>query len=76
MKKNKYFILIIFFITLFYLSHSNSEIIILSMCENKKDGFLKNEYILDLEKLIMTRNRKIEKLMEIDIPNGKNIHYY
>ena len=33
-----------------------AEIIILSSCDNKKDGFLKNEYILDLEKSSMTRN--------------------
>ena len=35
---------------------SRAEIIILSSCDNKKDGFLKNEYILDLEKSLMTRN--------------------
>ena len=29
---------------------------ILSGCKNLKDGFLKNEYILDLEKSLMTRN--------------------
>ena len=34
----------------------NAEIIIFSACDNKKDGFLKNEYILDLEKSLMTRN--------------------
>ena len=33
-----------------------AETIILSSCDNKKDGFLKNEYILDLEKSLMTRN--------------------
>ena len=33
-----------------------AEMIILSSCENKKDGFLKNEYILDLKKSLMTRN--------------------
>jgi hypothetical protein len=38
------------------LGKLNAEIIILSACDNKKDGFLKNEYILDLEKSIMTRN--------------------
>ena len=31
-------------------NHSYAEIIILSSCDNKKDGFLKNEYILDLKK--------------------------
>ena len=42
----------------FILSTSNSlaEKIILSSCENNKDGFLKNEYILDLEQSLMIRN--------------------
>ena len=34
----------------------NSEIIVLSKCDHKEDGFLKNEYILNLNELIMTRN--------------------
>ena len=38
------------------LGNSSAEIVILSSCDNKKDGFLKNEYILDLEKSLMTRN--------------------
>ena len=33
-----------------------SEIIILSGCDDKQDEFLKNEYILNLNELIMTRN--------------------
>ena len=33
-----------------------AEIIIFSSCDNKKDGFLKNEYIINLEKSLMTRN--------------------
>ena len=56
MKKNKLissFILIVF---LFSFKNSYGEIIILSSCNNQKDGFLKNEYTLDLEKLLMTRN--------------------
>jgi len=44
------------FLILFAASKLNAEIIILSSCDNKKDGFLKNEYILDLEKSLMTRN--------------------
>ena len=44
------------FLILFAASKLNSEIIILSSCDNKKDGFLKNEYILDLEKSLITRN--------------------
>ena len=33
-----------------------SEIIVLSKCDHKEDVFLKNEYILNLNELIMTRN--------------------
>jgi len=57
MKKNnliKYIILV--FLTLLTFNIINAEIIILSNCNNNKDGFLKNEYILDLEKSLMTRN--------------------
>ena len=53
MKKNKFILIILL---LFSLDKLNAEVIILSSCENKKDKFLKNEYILDLEKLLMTRN--------------------
>ena len=57
MKKNnlvKFFLIIIF--TLSAFNNLKAEIIILSACDNNKDGFLKNEYILDLEKSLMTRN--------------------
>ena len=54
MKKNNFFI---FFILIFFtLLKLNAEIIILSKCDHKEDGFLKNEYILDLNELTMTRN--------------------
>ena len=33
-----------------------SEIMILTGCKNLKDTFIKNEYILDFEKSMMTRN--------------------
>ena len=33
-----------------------SEIIVMSLCNDKQDEFLKNEYILNLDELIMTRN--------------------
>ena len=48
-------ILIIFLLLSIY-SHSHSEVIILSNCKNEKNTFKKNEYILDLEKSLMTRN--------------------
>mgnify|MGYP001204702942 FL=1 len=47
------FLFIIFFFIHFGV---NAEIIILSKCDHKEDGFLKNEYILNLNELIMTRN--------------------
>ena len=57
MKKNNS---INFFLTILFifisLSNLKAEIIILSACDNNKDGFLKNEYILNLEKSLMTRN--------------------
>jgi hypothetical protein len=57
MKKNKFYYIFIFFcLIVFPLSNLNSETIILSSCDNNKDGFLKNEYKIDLEKSIMTRN--------------------
>ncbi len=54
MKKIKYLIFL-FFITLPF-QNSNSEIIIMSSCDDKQDEFLKNEYILNLNELMMTRN--------------------
>ena len=38
------------------INNSQAETIIMSSCDNKKDGFLKNEYILNLNELTMTRN--------------------
>ena len=54
MKKNSFFT---FFILIFFnFLKLNAEIIILSKCDHKEDGFLKNEYILNLNELTMTRN--------------------
>ena len=57
MRENRFFYLLIF---LYFLSFSfnavKSEIIILSECDDKQDEFLKNEYIFNLNELIMTRN--------------------
>ena len=54
MKKIKYLI----FISLIVLPFQslNSEIIIMSACDDNQDEYLKNEYILNLNELIMTRN--------------------
>ena len=57
MKRNIFLVFIFF--TLFIsktFDNLKAEIIILSSCDNNKDGFLKNEYVLDLEKSLMTRN--------------------
>ena len=56
MKKNKLISSFILIVILFSFKNLYGEIIILSSCNNQKDGFLKNEYTLDLEKLLMTRN--------------------
>ena len=55
MKENNFLfiLLFLFFFTSFKL---NAEIIVLSKCNHKEDGFLKNEYILNLNELTMTRN--------------------
>ena len=54
MKKIKYFIYLFFIIIPF--QSLKSEIIIMSACDDKQDEYLKNEYILNLNELIMTRN--------------------
>ena len=54
MKIIKFFIS--FFLIILPLQTLNSEIIIMSACDDKQDEFLKNEYILNLNELIMTRN--------------------
>jgi len=56
MKKNNPLSFIIIFSLLILPVKLDAEIIILSSCDNKKDGFLKNEYILDLNQYLMTRN--------------------
>jgi hypothetical protein len=53
MKKIKIFYLVL---TLLFISNSQAEKIILSKCDSRKDGFLKNEYILDLGQSLMIRN--------------------
>ena len=54
MRKNNFFI---FFTLIFFtFLKLDAEIIILSKCDHKEDGFLKNEYILNLNELTMTRN--------------------
>ena len=48
--------LIFLFLIILPFQNLKSEIIILSGCDDKQDEFLKNEYIFNLNELIMTRN--------------------
>ncbi len=54
MKKVKYFI--VFLLLILPIQSLRSDIIIMSYCDDKQDEFLKNEYILNLNELIMVRN--------------------
>ena len=54
MKKIKF--LISLFLIVLPFQNLNSEIIIMSACDDKQDEFLKNEYILNLDELMMIRN--------------------
>ena len=54
MKEIKFLISILLIIIPF--QNLKSDIIILSKCDDKQDKFLKNEYIFNLDELIMIRN--------------------
>tara|TARA_B100001057_G_scaffold412070_1_gene427974 strand:- start:538 stop:960 length:423 start_codon:yes stop_codon:yes gene_type:complete len=54
MIKIRYLVFLFFIILPF--QNLKSEIIIMSSCDDQQDEFLKNEYILNLNDLIMTRN--------------------
>ena len=78
MKENNFlFVLLLFFFTCFKL---NAEIIVLSKCDHKEDRFLKNEYILNLNELTMTRNyvyneKTYKKYKIIDLSVKKSNSY-
>ena len=58
MKKNNFKILFLF-VPLIFINFQIkvfSEIMLLTGCKNLNDSFIKNEYILDFEKSLMTRN--------------------
>ena len=57
--KINFLIFSIFFLN--FQSIAFSEIMLLTGCKNLKDGFIKNEYILDFEKSLMTRNYIYDK---------------
>ena len=57
--KNNNFKIIFLFLSLIFINFQSivfSEIMLLTGCKNLNDGFIKNEYILDFEKSLMTRN--------------------
>ena len=56
MRGNNFLKFLICIIILFTNKHLKSEVIIMSMCDDQQDEFLKNEYILNLNELVMTRN--------------------
>ena len=56
MRGNNVLKFLICIIILFTNQHLKSEVIIMSMCDDQQDEFLKNEYILNLNELVMTRN--------------------
>ena len=63
MKKNSFSIrfLIISTFLLNFQTVVFSEIMLLTGCKNLNDSFIKNEYILDFEKSLMTRNYVYDK---------------
>ena len=63
MKKNDFKIILLFFPLIFinFQTIVFSEIMLLTGCKNLNDGFIKNEYILDFEKSLMTRNYVYDK---------------
>ncbi len=56
MRKNNFFKFVIILFVLFPAQQLKSEVIIMSLCDDQQDEFIKNEYILNLNELIMTRN--------------------
>ena len=79
MIKNKNKIKLLFFLFFFinFQTIIHSEIMLLTECKNLNDGFIKNEYILDFEKSLMTRNyvydnKTYEKHRMTDLSIKKN----
>ena len=56
MKKNNFFKFVIILFVIFPAQQLKSEVIIMSLCDDQQDEFIKNEYILNLNELIMIRN--------------------
>jgi len=72
--------LVFLFFIILPFQNLKSEIIIMSACDDKQDKFLKNEYILNLNELIMTRNyvykeKTYQKYKKIDLSVKKSNSY-
>ena len=71
---------IIFFFVILPINILKSEIIVMSKCDDKQDEFLKNEYILNLNERIMTRNyvykeKTFQKYRLTDLSTKKSNSY-
>ena len=78
MRKIKYLIFLFFLIL--PIQNLKSEIIVMSACDDKQDEFLKNEYILNLNELMMTRNyvykdKTYQKYKKVDLSIKKTNTY-
>ena len=79
MKKNNFKIkfLLLSLIFIKFQTIAFSEIMFLTGCKNLNDGFIKNEYIIDFKKSLMTRNyvydkKTYEKHRKIDLSIKKD----
>ena len=85
MKKNNFKINFLF-LSLIFINFQTlifSEIMLLTGCKNLNDGFIKNEYILDFEKSLMTRNYvydiktyKKHRMTDLSIKRDNNLERY
>ena len=81
MRENRLFHFLMFlYLISFSINPVKSEIIILSECDDKQDEFLKNEYVLNLNELIMTRNyiykeKTFQKYKRTDLSIKKSNSY-
>ena len=85
MKKNNFKINFLF-LSLIFINFQTlifSEIMLLTGCKNLNDGFIKNEYVLDFEKSLMTRNYvydiktyKKHRMTDLSIKRDNNLERY
>ena len=85
MRKNSFSINFLIILTFLFNFQTMvfSEIMILTGCKNLNDGFIKNEYVLDFEKSLMTRNYvydiktyKKHRMTDLSIKRDNNLERY